>query len=136
MTAFQIDPGQLFIGGTWRESAAGARTVVIDPSRGRAIITVAEAGPADVDDAVRAAREAYESGPWARYTGRERGRVLLWAAELIRQEADRSAERKPQRRQAADDDRAESRTSNPHDDGGESEGNQCGPAPLRLAYVV
>ncbi|MFM9441609.1 aldehyde dehydrogenase family protein [Streptomyces acidiscabies] len=92
MTAFQIDPGQLFIGGQWREAADGARTEVIDPSRGRTVTTVAEAGPADVDAAVRAAREAYETGPWSRSTGRERGRVLLRVAELIRQEADTIAE--------------------------------------------
>ncbi|MDX3382581.1 aldehyde dehydrogenase family protein [Streptomyces niveiscabiei] len=92
MTAFQIDPGQLFIGGQWRESADGARTEVIDPSRGRTLTTVAEAAPADVDAAVRAAREAYETGPWSRFTGRERGRVLLRVAELIRQETDRIAE--------------------------------------------
>lgn len=92
MTAFQTDPGQLFIAGQWREAADGARTEVIDPSRGTPFTTVAAAGPADVDDAVRAAREAYENGPWARTTGRERGRVLLRAAELIRENADEIAE--------------------------------------------
>ncbi|QNP74470.1 aldehyde dehydrogenase [Streptomyces roseirectus] len=92
MTAFQIDPGQLFIGGQWREAADGARTEVTDPSRGRPVTTVAEASADDVDAAVRAARDAYDHGPWPRLTGRERGRILHRVAELIREEADTLAE--------------------------------------------
>lgn len=65
MTAFEIEPGRLFVGGQWREAADGARTEVVDPSRGRVVTTVAEAGPADVDAAVRAAREAFDSGHWS-----------------------------------------------------------------------
>jgi acyl-CoA reductase-like NAD-dependent aldehyde dehydrogenase len=91
MTTFEIDPGRLFIGGQWREAADGARTEVVDPSRGAVVTTVAEAGAADVDAAVRAAREAFDSGKWSRLSGRERGRVLLRVAQLIREEADEIA---------------------------------------------
>ncbi|MFJ8106125.1 aldehyde dehydrogenase family protein [Streptomyces sp. NPDC096132] len=91
MTTFEIDPGRLFIGGQWREAADGARTEVVDPSRGAVVTTVAEAGAADVDAAVRAAREAFDSGKWSGLSGRERGRVLLRVAQLIREEADEIA---------------------------------------------
>lgn len=91
MTTFEIDPGRLFIGGQWREAADGARTEVVDPSRGTVVTTVAEAGAADVDAAVQAAREAFDSGQWSGLSGRERGRVLLRVAELIRAEADEIA---------------------------------------------
>ncbi|SHH57658.1 aldehyde dehydrogenase family protein [Streptomyces sp. 3214.6] len=91
MTTFEIDPGRLFIGGQWREAVDGARTEVVDPSRGVVVTTVAEAGAADVDAAVRAAREAFDAGPWSGLSGRERGRILLRAAELIRAEADEIA---------------------------------------------
>lgn len=91
MTTFEIDPGRLFIGGQWREAADGARTEVVDPSRGAVVTTVAEAGAADVDAAVRAAREAFDAGQWSGLSGRERGRVLLRVAELIRAEADEIA---------------------------------------------
>ncbi|SEP72509.1 Acyl-CoA reductase [Streptomyces sp. yr375] len=91
MTTFEIDPGRLFIGGQWREAADGARTEVVDPSRGTVVTTVAEAGAADVDAAVRAAREAFDSGQWSGLSGRERGRILLRVAELIRAEADEIA---------------------------------------------
>ncbi|WP_329263319.1 aldehyde dehydrogenase family protein [Streptomyces sp. NBC_01478] len=91
MTAFEIEPGRLFVGGQWREAADGARTEVVDPSRGRVVTTVAEAGPADVDAAVRAAREAFDSGRWSGLSGRERGRILHRVAELIRENADELA---------------------------------------------
>jgi acyl-CoA reductase-like NAD-dependent aldehyde dehydrogenase len=92
MTAFEIEPGRLFVGGQWREAADGARTEVVDPSRGRVVTTVAEAGPADVDAAVRAAREAFDSGRWSGLSGRERGRILHRVAELIRENADELAQ--------------------------------------------
>ncbi|MGR6968541.1 aldehyde dehydrogenase family protein [Streptomyces cynarae] len=90
-TTFDTDPGQLFIGGQWREAADGARMDVIDPSTGQVITTVAEAAASDVDAAVRAAREAFDSGPWPRMSGRERGRVLHRVAELIRANAEEIA---------------------------------------------
>jgi len=90
-TTFENGPGRLFIGGQWREAADGARTDVIDPSTGQVVTTVAEAGAADVDAAVRAAREAFDHGPWATMSGRERGRVLHRVSELIRENADELA---------------------------------------------
>ncbi|ELS58658.1 putative Betaine aldehyde dehydrogenase [Streptomyces viridochromogenes Tue57] len=92
MTTFEIEPGRLFIGGQWREAADGARTEVVDPSRGTVVTTVADAGAADVDAAVRAARKAFDDGAWSGLSGRERGRVLHRVAELIRENADEIAE--------------------------------------------
>ncbi|MCD9874456.1 aldehyde dehydrogenase family protein [Streptomyces guryensis] len=91
MTAFEIEPGRLFVGGQWREAADGARTEVVDPSRGAVVTTVAEAGAADVDAAVGAAREAFDAGSWSGLSGRERGRILHRVAELIRENADELA---------------------------------------------
>jgi acyl-CoA reductase-like NAD-dependent aldehyde dehydrogenase len=91
MTTMEIEPGRLFINGQWRESADGARTEVVDPSRGTVVTTVAEAGAADVDAAVRAAREAFDGGEWSGLSGRERGRILYRVAQLIRENADELA---------------------------------------------
>lgn len=91
MTTFESEPGQLFIGGQWREASGGARTDVIDPSTGRVVTTVAEADASDVDAAVRAARDAFDNSGWATLSGRERGRVLHRVAELIRENADELA---------------------------------------------
>ncbi|MFR0355457.1 aldehyde dehydrogenase family protein [Streptomyces sediminimaris] len=91
MTSFETEPGRLFVAGQWREAADGARTEVVDPSRGVVVTTVAEAGAADVDAAVRAARAAFDGGAWSGLSGRERGRVLHRIAELIRENADELA---------------------------------------------
>lgn len=80
--------GQLFIGGQWRDSCSGSRADVIDPSTGRVVGTVADADIADVDTAVAAARAAFASGEWAGLSGRERARVLLRIADLVRENAD------------------------------------------------
>ncbi|MDX3641691.1 aldehyde dehydrogenase family protein [Streptomyces sp. MB09-02B] len=90
-TTFEDEPGRLFIGGQWREAADGARADVIDPSTGQVVTTVAEAGAADVDAAVRAAREAFDGGAWSGLSGRERGRILNRVAQLIRENADEIA---------------------------------------------
>ncbi|MGW3726300.1 aldehyde dehydrogenase family protein [Streptomyces sp. NPDC000851] len=88
MSPQEIEDGLLFIGGRWREASDGARREVVDPSTGRAVGTVAEADVADVDAAVAAAREAFETGPWAATSGRERARILHRVAGLIRENAD------------------------------------------------
>ncbi|WP_406223106.1 aldehyde dehydrogenase family protein [Streptomyces canus] len=92
MSPIEIEPGRLFVGGQWREAADGARTEVVDPSRGVVVTTVAEAGAADVDAAVRSAREAFDGGTWSGLSGRERGRILHRVAELIRENADELAQ--------------------------------------------
>ncbi|MGC0343360.1 aldehyde dehydrogenase family protein [Streptomyces sp. SLBN-8D4] len=92
MSSIEIEPGRLFVGGQWREAADGARTEVVDPSRGAVVTTVAEAGATDVDAAVRAAREAFDGGAWSGLSGRERGRILHRVAELIRENADELAQ--------------------------------------------
>ncbi|MFC8362532.1 aldehyde dehydrogenase family protein [Streptomyces griseorubiginosus] len=92
MSPIEIGPGRLFVGGRWRDAADGARTEVIDPSRGTVVTTVAEAGATDVDAAVRAAREAFDAGTWSGLSGRERGRILYRVAELIRENADELAQ--------------------------------------------
>lgn len=41
------------------------------------------AGPTEVDAAVAAAREAYENGPWSKFTGAQRAALLNKLADLI-----------------------------------------------------
>jgi len=72
----------LFIDGGWASASDGATFESIDPSTGEPWISVAEAGPVDVDLAVRAARSAFE-GPWGRVSPPDRARLLWRMAELI-----------------------------------------------------
>ena len=73
----------LFINGEFLPAASGKRFATVNPATGETIAEVAEAGPADLDRAVAAARAAFESGPWASMKPRQRGRILTRAAELL-----------------------------------------------------
>jgi betaine-aldehyde dehydrogenase len=77
---------QLFIGGKFIDSRDRKTFPVYDPSTEEVIAYAPEAGPADVDTAVKAAKEAFET--WSQTTAQERGRVLFRLAERIRKEAD------------------------------------------------
>src|SRR5678816_4459111 len=72
---------QLLIDGRWCESASGRTFETINPATERKLADVAEADAADVDRAARAARRAFEEGPWSRMSGRERGRLLFRLAD-------------------------------------------------------
>jgi len=78
-----LSKGMLYIDGGGRDSTSGARRDVLNPATGELLTTVAEAGPADVDVAVAAARRAFDEGPWPGLSGHERGDVLLKAARLL-----------------------------------------------------
>jgi acyl-CoA reductase-like NAD-dependent aldehyde dehydrogenase len=79
--------GELFIDGTWSDSDGGTRDI-LDPSTGLAVATVAQAGPQEVDRAVAAARRTFDDGSWSGLPPRERGRILLRAAVLLRERAE------------------------------------------------
>ncbi len=81
-----------YINGKWVESRGGAYFPVYDPSTEEIIAEVAEADAHDVDAAVRAARAAFDSGPWPQTTAQDRGRILFKLAEKIRQNAAMLAE--------------------------------------------
>ncbi len=83
---------QNYIDGQWVSSSSGEAFPVYDPSTEEVIAHVASASVADVDKAVKAARAAFDSGPWAQTTAVDRGRILFKLAEKIRQNAAMLAE--------------------------------------------
>lgn len=74
---------KLFINGAWVDAQSGKRRTVIDPATGQTLSTAADANAADVDAAVRAAREAFENGPWRRMKPKERATILYRIGDLI-----------------------------------------------------
>jgi 4-(gamma-glutamylamino)butanal dehydrogenase len=78
-----VAPQGLLIGGARQAAAAGATLPVISPIDGTELTTIADAGPADIDAAVAAARAAFARGIWAKAAPGERKRVLTRLAELI-----------------------------------------------------
>jgi acyl-CoA reductase-like NAD-dependent aldehyde dehydrogenase len=81
---------EAFINGAWRTSASGEVFDCVSPISGETIAEVAACDEADVDIAVRAARQAFESGRWIS-SPRNRRRVLLRLADLIDEHADELA---------------------------------------------
>ncbi|HEY7389308.1 MAG TPA: aldehyde dehydrogenase family protein, partial [Bryobacteraceae bacterium] len=82
---------KILINNRWVPSASGKTFATIDPSTSEEICQVAEADAADVDQAVAAARAAFERGPWRKMAASERGRLLNRLADLIEQHADELA---------------------------------------------
>ncbi|MDQ6914345.1 MAG: aldehyde dehydrogenase family protein [Actinomycetota bacterium] len=85
-------PHRLLIGEERVDAADGRTFASLDPATGQPIAEVAHAGPDDVDAAVRAARTAFESGPWATIAAADRGRLLARLAGLVDEHAAQLAE--------------------------------------------
>ena len=81
----------MLIDGKWVGSTSGRTFETINPATGDVIAHVAEGEAADVDKAVKAARRAFEKGPWRKMNARERGRVLYKLADLIERNKDELA---------------------------------------------
>jgi aldehyde dehydrogenase (NAD+) len=81
----------LFINGRFVDSVSGKTFPAINPATGETICQVAEADKADVDAAVKAARKALESGPWATMDAVDRGRLLFKLADLVEERAEEFA---------------------------------------------
>jgi len=78
---------QLYINGEFVDSSSSSTVDVIDPSTTEVIGRVPDAGAADVDRAVKAARAAFEAGPWKEASAQDRGRALFEIARIIRERA-------------------------------------------------
>ncbi|GBM27672.1 Retinal dehydrogenase 2 [Araneus ventricosus] len=80
---------QLFINNEWVNSASGKTFPAFNPATGEKIADVQEGDKADVDRAVRAAREAFRRGStWRTMDASERGRLLFKLAALIKRDID------------------------------------------------
>ena len=82
---------QLLINNRWVDSKSGKTFATVNPSTGQEICQVAEADAADVDDAVAAARAAFDQGPWRSISASERGRLLNRLADLMELHGDELA---------------------------------------------
>jgi len=86
-----FDSNQLLIGGRWRPADGGATLPVEDPSSGLEFARIACGSAADVDEAVRAARTAFDGG-WGALPAVERGRLLAALGRAVLAHADMLAD--------------------------------------------
>ncbi len=75
---------QAFINNVYVDAKSGATLDTINPATEQLITKVAACDKADVDDAVKAARAAFE-GPWSKVDGASRGKLLNRLADLCEQ---------------------------------------------------
>jgi phenylacetaldehyde dehydrogenase len=91
-TEFLGKPRKMLIGGKWVESASGKTFETRNPATGEVLSRVAEGDREDIDRAVKAARRAFDEGPWSETLPAERSRLLWKISELIDQHRDELAE--------------------------------------------
>ncbi len=78
----------MFIAGKWVNSVSGKTFPTLNPATGETICRVAEGDKADVDLAVKAARKAFDGGPWPKMNASDRGRLIHRLADLIEKNAE------------------------------------------------
>jgi phenylacetaldehyde dehydrogenase len=81
--SFIEKPRKMLINGNWVDAVSGKTFPTYDPSTGEVLATVAEGDRADIDLAVKAARKAFETGPWRKMSASERGRLIWKLGDLI-----------------------------------------------------
>ncbi len=81
-TQSEINKG-LYIGGRWAGSLGGGTRLISCPADGSAVVTVVEGSAADAEAAIHSARATFDEGGWAALPEKQRGELLLRAADLL-----------------------------------------------------
>jgi phenylacetaldehyde dehydrogenase len=76
-------PKRLLIDGEWVEAQSGKTFDTLNPATGERLAAIAHGEEADIDRAVRAARRAFDRGPWASMTPADRSKIIWNIGELI-----------------------------------------------------
>jgi phenylacetaldehyde dehydrogenase len=91
--SFLSSPKQLLIDGEWVDAKDGRTFATVNPATEEVLVQVAQASAVDIDRAVVAARNAFESpSPWSRMTPRERSHLLWRIGDLIDASAEEFAQ--------------------------------------------
>ena len=104
VTTFVGKKQKMLINGKWVDAASGKTFPTYNPATGEVLSHVAEGDREDIDRAVKAARAAFETGPWSKISPSERGR-MMWKPGRPDRKAHRRirAARIARQRQAAHD---------------------------------
>ena len=88
--------GRMFINGKWKTAVGGATREIFNPANNKVIAVVTEGSKKDAELAIKAARKAFDEGPWPQMRAGERASYLFKLADLI--EAERRRAREDSRR--------------------------------------
>jgi phenylacetaldehyde dehydrogenase len=92
VTSFVAQKRKMLINGKWVDSASGKTFPTYNPATGEVLAMVAEGDREDIDRAVKAARAAFETGPWSKISHSERGKLMWKLADLIEKNAEEFAQ--------------------------------------------
>ncbi|SDI35724.1 aldehyde dehydrogenase family protein [Natribacillus halophilus] len=82
--SFLKETRKMLIDGRWVKSRAGETFETLNPANGEVLAHLWEAGEADIDDAVTAAKKAFEDGnPWKKMSAADRAHIIYKIANLI-----------------------------------------------------
>ena len=86
--ATAVEAHRMYIGGEWVEARDGATFESLNPYTGEPWATAPDGSEADVDAAVSAAREAFDTGPWGAMTGAQRAALMRALAAVLARDAE------------------------------------------------
>jgi phenylacetaldehyde dehydrogenase len=92
VSAFISRRHKILIDGKWVDAASGKTFATYNPATGEVLAHVAEGDREDIDRAVRAARAAFDSGPWRKLTASERSKLIWKLADLVEKHTDELAQ--------------------------------------------
>src|SRR5512142_2224407 len=83
VASFVAAPRKMLINGRWTEAKSGKTFPTYDPATGEVLAQIAEGEASDINEAVKAARNAFDRGPWRKITASERGKLIWKLADLL-----------------------------------------------------
>ncbi|HBI03067.1 MAG TPA: betaine-aldehyde dehydrogenase, partial [Paenibacillaceae bacterium] len=89
---FLAEPKKLYINGDFVLSVAEKTFQTLNPATGEVLATVYEGQKEDIDLAVRAARAAFDQGPWKKMTPSQRSRLMYKLADLMEENKEELAQ--------------------------------------------
>ena len=92
VVSFLEKPRKMLINGKWVESASGKTFPTYNPATGEVLARVASGEHEDIDRAVKAARAAFEKGPWRKMSPSERGKAIWRLGDLLEKNLEEFAE--------------------------------------------
>src|ERR1019366_982826 len=92
VTGFVSKIRKILINGKWVDAASGKTFPTYNPATGEVLANIAAGDKEDIDRAVKAARAAFETGPWSKISPSERGRLIWKLADLLQKHAEEFAQ--------------------------------------------
>src|SRR5271157_5691428 len=92
VTGYVTKTRKMLINGKWVDAASGKTFATYNPATGEVLSNIAEGDKEDIDRAVKAARAAFETGPWSKISPSERGQMIWRLGDLLQKHLEEFAQ--------------------------------------------